>query len=255
VELKPGDYSGLERYLSQTLGLSDRPIGFHYSQNPPAGGLTMTKKSRVCLYPFLNQVRKGKTVYFSREWKACRGGAFYAGYKKSLMKGVGKFLSTGIPNLLPGERYKKNPELGEETAALMKYVPAANNYLVFRPLGEFSAGDMPEAAVIFGNADVMGALVFLANYARPGRDNVLVQFSSGCYSLLTEPRVQAGRDVPRAVLGSFDITCRPYLDPCTMTFSVPDTMLWEMAAEIPESFLVIDPWMKIRGRGSRGVPR
>ena len=24
-------------------------------------------------------------------------------------------------------------------------------------------------------------------------------------------------------------------------------MLWEMAADIPDSFLFIDPWMKVRG--------
>jgi uncharacterized protein (DUF169 family) len=255
VELETGDYRGLERSIVEALGLADRPIGFHYTQVPPTEGLTMAQKSRVCLYPFLNQVRKGKTVYFTSDWKACRGGAFYAGYKKSLMKGVGKFLSTGIPNLLPGERYKKNPDLGEEAAALMEYVPAGGDYLVFKPLGEFTADNPPEAAVVFGNADVMGALLFLANYARTGRDNVLVQFSSGCYSLLTEPRVQARRDAPKAVLGSFDVTCRPYLDPCTMTFSVPDVMLWEMAAEISESFLTIEPWTKIRGRGPHGTPR
>lgn len=255
MEVKSGDYSTLERSLTEALGLTDRPVGFHYADTPPEGALTVTRKSRVCLYPFLNQVRKGKTVYFSKEWKACRGGAFYTGYKKSLMKGVGKFLSTGIPNLLPGERYKKTPELGEETAALMEYVPAAGDFLIFRPLGEFTADRPPEAVMIFGNADVMGALLFLANYARPGRDNVLVQFSSGCYSIVTEPRVQARREVPRAVLGSFDITCRPYLDPCTMTFSAPDTMLWEMAVEIPESFLSINPWNKVRGRDRRGVSR
>ena len=255
MELQRGDYRGLEKHLRQSLGTSDRPIGFHYTEKPPAGGLTVKKKSRVCLYPFLNQVRQGQTVYFSREWKACRGGAFYTGYKKNLMKGVGKFLSTGIPNLIPGERYKKDPDLGDEAASLMEYVPAGADHLVFRPLGDFTAEMPPEAAVIFGNADVMGALLFLANFSRPGRDNVIVQFSSGCYSLLTEARVQARRDVPRAVLGSFDITCRPYLDPCTMTFSVPDAMLWEMAGEISESFLAIDPWMKIRGRRSRGVSR
>ncbi len=125
MEPKRGDYGALEGCLIETLGLTDRPIGFHYTQSPPDGALTVTRKSRVCIYPFLNQVRKGKTAYFSREWKACRGGAFYTGYKKSLMKGVGKFLSTGIPNLMPGERYKKTPELGEQTAALMEYVPAA----------------------------------------------------------------------------------------------------------------------------------
>jgi uncharacterized protein (DUF169 family) len=255
VEPTRGDYAALEGYLVETLGLSDRPIGFHYSRTAPDGATTVTRKSRVCLYPFLNQVRKGKTVYFSKEWKACRGGAFYTGYKKSLMKGVGKFLSTGIPNLMPGERYKKDPELGEQTAALMEYVPAGADYLVFRPLGEFVPENPPEAAVVFGNADVMGALLFLANFSRPGRDNAIVQFSSGCYSLLTEPRAQARRDVPRAVLGSFDVTCRPYLDPCTMTFSVPDAMLWEMAADIPDSFLLINPWTKVRGRRSRGVPR
>ncbi len=230
---KRGDYGQLERCLVEALGLSDRPIGFHYTDAPPEDGITVTKKSRVCIYPFLNRVRKGRTVYFSKEWMACRGGAFYAGYKKSLMKGVGKFLSTGIPNLIPGERYKKNPELGDEVAALMEYVPAGGDFLVFRPLGGFSEGSPPEAAVIFGNADVMGALLFLANFSRPGRDNVIVRFSSGCYSLLTEPRI----------------------DPSTMTFAIPESMLWEMAEDITESFLTIDPWMKVRGRSSHGVPR
>jgi len=255
VETKHGDYAGLERALVEALGLTDRPIGFQYTSTPPDDALTVTKKSRVCLYPFLNQVRKGKTAYFSKEWKSCRGAAFYTGYKKSLMKGVGMFLSTGIPNLMPGERYKKNPELGEETAALMEYVPAGADYLVFRPLGDFTAASPPEAGIIFGNADIMGALLFLANFSRPGRDNVIVQFSSGCYSLLTEPRAQARREVPKAVLGSFDITCRPYLDSCTMSFSAPDRMLWEMAADIPESFLGVEPWLKVRGRGSRGASR
>ncbi len=255
VETKPGDYKSLEQYLTQMLGLSDRPIGFHYTNKPPEGSVTVTKKSRVCIYPFLNQVRKGKTVFFAKEWKACRGGAFYLGYKKSLMPKAGMFISTGIPNLMPGERYKKDPELGEEVVALMEHVPAGGDFIVFRPLGEFEHDAPPEAAVIFGNADVMGALLFLANFSRPGKDNVMVQFSSGCYSLFTEPRIQARRDVPKAVLGSFDVSCRPYLDPCTLTFAAPDAMLWEMASEAPESFLTIAPWTKIRGRKGRGVSR
>jgi uncharacterized protein (DUF169 family) len=255
VQPKQGDYAGLERFLTETLGLCDHPVGFHYTDAPPAGAITVTKKSRVCIYPFLNQVRKGKTAYLSREWKACRGGAFYLGYKKSLMPKAGMFLSTGIPNLMPGERYKKDPELGDEVVALMEHVPAGADHIVFRPLGAFSPDAPPEAVIIFGNADVMGALLFLANYSRPGRDNVVVQFSSGCYGMVTEPRIQAGREAPKAVLGSFDVTCRPYLDPCTLTFAVPDRMLWEMAKDAPESFLTIEPWTKIRGRAVRGIVR
>jgi len=53
------------------LGLDDRPSVFT-TLKARRGALTVTQKSRACIYPFLNQVRKGKTAYFSKEWKACR---------------------------------------------------------------------------------------------------------------------------------------------------------------------------------------
>jgi uncharacterized protein (DUF169 family) len=253
VEPERNDYRSLEGYLKEMLGISDSPIGFHYTADPPAGAMTVKQKSRVCIYPFLNQARRGKTVYFSREWKACRGGAFYLGYKKSLMKGIGHFISTGIPGRLEGERFKKTPELGDEVASSIEYIPADAEHIVFKPLGEFTPSAPPEVGVIFGNADVMGAMIVMANYARPGSDAVKVQFSSGCYSIITEPRRLKQNGEERAVLGSFDVACRPYLDPCEMTFAASMDFLWDMTGDMGESFLNIDPYKKIRGRKARGA--
>jgi uncharacterized protein (DUF169 family) len=254
--LERGDYGALEDLLREMLGIDESPVGFHYTDLEPVGAKTATKKSRVCIYPFLNRVRRGEAVYFSREWKACRGGAFYLGFKKSLMKGIGHFLSHGIPGRIEGERFKKTPELGEAVSDEIEFVPATGEYIVFRPLRDFTEKEPPEAVTIYGNADVMGAMVVMANYAREGNDAVITQFSSGCYNIVTEPRIQANMaregKTPRAVLGSFDIACRPFIDPSTMTFSMTTDHLWEMAADMGESFLTIDPWLKIRGRRGGG---
>ena len=123
TELKRGDYRALEDLLREMLGLDESPIGFNYTDLEPKDAKTATKKSRVCIYPFLNRARKGEAVYFSREWKACRGGAFYLGFKKSLMKGIGHFLSQGIPGRIEGERFKKTPELGEAVSDEIEFIP------------------------------------------------------------------------------------------------------------------------------------
>ncbi|MBN1571592.1 MAG: DUF169 domain-containing protein [Deltaproteobacteria bacterium] len=248
-KLKRGDYRALEDLLREMLGLNESPVGFQYTDLEPKGARTAIKKSRVCIYPFLNMARKGETVYFSREWKACRGGAFYLGFKKSLMKGIGHFLSHGIPGRIEGERFKKTPELGEALSDEIEFVPATGQYIVFRPLKDFTEEEPPEAVTIYGNGDVMGAMIVMANYAREGNDEVITQFSSGCYSMVTEPRIQSRNKSPKAVLGSFDIACRPFIDPSIMTFSMTADHLWEMALDMGESFLTINPWLKIKGRG------
>lgn len=251
-EIARGDYRALEDMLREMLGLNESPIGFRYTDLEPEGAKTAVKKSRVCIYPFLNRVRRGEAVYFSREWKACRGGAFYLGFKKSLLKGIGHFLSHGIPGRIEGERFKKTPELGEALSDEIEFVPATGEYIVFRPLRDFTEEEPPEAVTIYGNGDVMGAMVVMANYAREGNDAVITEFSSGCYNIVTEPRIQARSKSPKAVLGSFDIACRPFIEPSIMTFSMTADHLWEMALDMGESFLTIDPWLKIRGRKDEG---
>lgn len=252
VELKRDDYPVLSAYLKEMLGISDSPIGFHYVDSPPEDAKTIKVKTRVCIYPYLNQARRGKAFYFSKEWKACRGGGFYLGYKKSLMRGIGHFLSIGIPGRLEGERFKKTPELGDEAAQAIEWVEAGGDHIVFRPLDQFTKSAPPDVVIIFGNADVMGAMITMANYARTGDDSVIVQFCSGCYSIINEPRLQLRNKTPKAVLGSFDIACRRYVDPCTMTFSATKDHIWDIALDMKDSFLTVDPWVKIRGRKKRG---
>ena len=252
-KIEGGDYPALESLLKEMLGLNESPIGFNYTDDKPENAITAKKKGRICIYPFLNKVRKGDVVYFSRDWKVCRGGEFYLGYKKSLMKGIGHFLSHGIPGRLEGERFKKTPELGDALVDDVQFIPADGDYIVFRPLSDFTIDNPPDAVIIYGNGDVMSAMVVMANYARVGNDAVITNFSSGCYSIITEPRIQSNIEKakggePKAILGSFDVACRTFLDPATMTFAVTSNHLWEMAMDMDESFLSINPWKKIRGR-------
>jgi hypothetical protein len=89
--------------------------------------------------------------------------------------------------------------------------------------------------------------VGLAGYAR-GEDAVIVPFGAGCSTIVTYPLAEARRDPPRAVLGMFDPSARPYLAADELSFAVPLAMWEEMLGNAEESFLITPTWAKIRNR-------
>jgi hypothetical protein len=72
--------------------------------------------------------------------------------------------------------------------------------------------------------------------------------SSGCGTIVGEPRAQARESQPKAVLGLFDPTVRPRVEKDYLTFSVPYAMFVEMVENVPGSFLEIEPWLVVRNR-------
>lgn len=63
-KIERGDYPALEALLRKMLGLDESPIGFNYTDDKPENAITAKKKGRVCIYPFLNRVRKGDYIVF-----------------------------------------------------------------------------------------------------------------------------------------------------------------------------------------------
>jgi hypothetical protein len=56
------------------------------------------------------------------------------------------------------------------------------------------------------------------------------------------------KEHPRAIIGMFDISARPYVRKDHLSFAVPLSLFEEMAANIEESFLITESWERVRMR-------
>jgi hypothetical protein len=122
-------------------------------------------------------------------------------------------------------------------------------YVVFKPLAEVDeSAETPRLINFYANPDQLSALVVLANYGRSTTDNVIVRMGAGCHTICLFPLDEAEREVPRAVLGMFDITARPQVDADILSLSVPLRMFKEMEENVPGSFLDKPDWAKVRAR-------
>ncbi len=200
-----------------------------------------------CMIAELRQAQEGKTVIFNKTSIRCMGGRRYSGFSNTLRSNFRYFLSHG-DDKIEGERYKKTPELVDE---IMEYVApfeaqAAN--LICKRWDKIHAGETPELVLFLATPDVLAGLFTLANYDRADMNGVICPFGSGCSSIIYHPLKEMELESPRAVLGMFDVSARPCVHPGTLSFTVPYKRFVEMAANIPESFLITESWTKVKSR-------
>ena len=169
---------------------------------------------------------------------------------KTYPGGFDYFLSTGRGEGYPeGEAYKKTPELVQTFQEALPYTDIPYQYVAFKPLSSVDPSkEEPKIIVFYANPDQLSALVVLANYSRPGNDNVTIPFGAGCHSVCLIPLHEASQPRPRAVVGMTDITARPYIDADLLSFSIPYAMFHEMENNIPGSFLNKHDWLKVADR-------
>jgi hypothetical protein len=124
--------------------------------------------------------------------------------------------------------------------------------VVIKPLGSLAQGEEPKVVTFLVDPDQLSALVVLANYARPGIDNVRIPFAAGCASLALYPFYEAGQANPRAVIGLTDISARYYLrkplGKDILSFTVPWNLFKEMEGNVSESFLTRFAWKSMMGK-------
>lgn len=169
-------------------------------------------------------------------------------FKKQYPDGFKFFLSrkAGMSDALA---FKKTAELAKNWMKSIPSMEINEKYVVFTPLAETDTiKDEPKVVVFYANPDQLSALVVLANYGRPGSDNVVTPFASGCQTVCLLPCYEATQECPRAVIGMTDISARPYIDADLLSFSVPYAMFREMEDNIPDSFLDTTEWSKIAKR-------
>jgi uncharacterized protein (DUF169 family) len=225
------------------------PITFYYTNE--AGHAPAVKAGSVprCVIGALVEVQKGESMALDVDTVGCPGGKRYLGFAENLMPGFEYFLSCGIPGRLEGERYKKTPEMVKEY--MEKHAPvvkAPGRFIVFKRWDHLEAGDNPEAVIFYARPDVLAGLFTLASFDEAEQNMVIAPFGSGCASIVQYPYLETKSAAPRAVIGMFDISARPYIPADTLTFAAPLSKFTRMVDNMEESFLITSSWAKIQKR-------
>ncbi len=227
---------------------ADLPITFYYTDQPPSADLVKPPAGHRCIFADLVKVRTGQSLCFDVRSIGCFGGQRYTGFSDKLMPNFEYFLSCGIPGKLEGERYKKTPEI---VKSLMEKAPkfkAPGKFIVFRRWDKLEASDEPEVVIFFARPDVLSGLFTLAGFDIADPNGVFTPFSAGCGSIIQYPYLERSSDSPRAVIGMFDVSARPFIPEDLLSFAVPMNKFERMIDNMDESFLITPSWAKIQKR-------
>jgi uncharacterized protein (DUF169 family) len=233
-----------ERYFDG----AELPIVFYYADEAGAVEVVEPCSGHRCIMADLSKVRAGRCLCFKAESIGCLGGKRYLGFTDEVMPDFEYFLSYGIPGKLEGERYKKSPELVKE---IMKKIPefkAPGRFIVFKRWDMLEEKDEPDVVIFFAQPDVLSGLFTLANFDEAEPDAVFAPFAAGCGSLVRYPYLEKSSERPRAVLGLFDVSARPFVSKDTLSFSVPMVKFMRMVENMEESFLTTVSWDKVKQR-------
>ncbi len=236
--------------IAERLKLRYSPIAVLFTNKKPEGALEFAEGRWGCVAAMLTAAAKGRQAVFSRSTFGCLGGGVGLGLGdmyQNFPGGIEYFLSTGKEGYREGEAYKKTPELAKSFVETLPIREIPEQFVVFKPLAEVAAEE-PRVVVFYANPDQLSALVVLANYGRPGNDNVCIPFGAGCQSICLIPWNEASQERPKAVVGMIDISARPLIDADLLAFSVPFGMFKEMEDNVPGSFLDKHAWHKVTER-------
>ena len=251
------------------LGLDEEPMGMFYTDMRPDQGTSPDNKmlptaeqeakgevdfgavfaNFSCVIGKIWLARKKKTAaYFDREHYGCLGGAFYLGFMKPQLEFIAHFISSGIPGRVAGEHYLESPEVARGFFTSIDPRPAPARFCVFKPLGQFSAGEAPEIVTFFARAEIVSGLNQLAVFVTNDFEAVASPFGAGCTNLVSWPLRYLSQGKLKAVMGGWDPSERKFLKPDEITFSVPYEMFGRMVARWRESFLGTDTWTIVKKR-------
>jgi uncharacterized protein (DUF169 family) len=233
------------------FGDIELPICFYYTDEEGRADMAKPAGGHQCFIGALAKIRKGQSLCFDAKSIGCFGGKRYVGFTERLMPRFEYFLSCGIPGRLEGERYKKSPELVKEA---MKYMPAFKapaRFIVFKRWDMLEESDEPSVVIFFAKADILSGLFTLANYDEVEENGVIAPFGAGCSTIVMYPYLEGDADRPRAVLGMFDVSARPFVPKEMLTLAVPMNKFKRMVENMEESFLITPAWAKVRKRIAR----
>ena len=224
------------------------PITFYYTDQEDQALEMQPYKGGHCLIRELARVREGESLSFEGRAVGCMGGRYYLGFTQHLRPDFRYFLSCGIPGKMEGERYKSSPELVDERLRDEPPSIAPAKKIVFKRWDKLAETDQPQVVIFFARADVLSGLTVLTNYDEHGSNSVAMPSGSGCSSIVKLPLDELVGEHPRAILGMFDVTARPWVPQDELTLSIPFPKFVRMVGNMDESFLITESWNKVRAR-------
>ncbi|MCJ7500196.1 DUF169 domain-containing protein [bacterium] len=244
AQLKDKFIENWGRYFPGT----DLPFALFYSEDERYWNDLRPQEGFRCMIAHFSPVLKGQRVAFAEETIACPGGVRYSGFHTEPDPGLKHFLSCGIPGEMEGLRLKKTPELVEESSGDHTVAKAGGRFLVASRLDRLETDETPEVVAWLAPPDVISALFHLAAFHSTDRSSVISPQSSGCGALINFPMAEKEKEHPRAILGMFDISARPYVRKDHLSFAVPLSLFKEMASNMEESFLITESWERVKKR-------
>lgn len=255
----------MESRIAQAVHLETEPVAVLYADAMPADARQFPKGKWGCVVTMFVAASRGAVVAFDSETHGCNMGGVSLCLRDRIvepMGGLDYFLSHGRGEGYPaderfpeGECYIKTPELARQFINSLPLTKIPEKYVILKPLSKLDAADKPRLVAMFADPDQISALHFLANYDRPGIDNVIMPWGAGCHTLSLYPYHEAQKSEPRAVVGCVDITVRKYFDSQKLSFTVPWEMFKRMEQNVTGSFLERESWQKLLSRRApRQVP-
>lgn len=242
-----------ERFIElweKYFGNAELPIVFYYSDSENNAEVVAKSEKWNCFIGELAKVRKGKSLAFDKDAISCSGGKRYTGFKSKLRPGFEFFLSCGNAEI-EGERYLQTPQLVEKFLQNAPWIPAKGTKIIFKRWDMLLEEDKPEVVIFFAKSDVLAGLFTLAGYDSEDMNGTVAPFGSGCASIVQYPLAENQKEKPKAVLGMFDVSARPFVQENILSFAVPMKRFEEMISFMEESFLSTNSWEKVRKRINR----
>jgi hypothetical protein len=101
--------------------------------------------------------------------------------------------------------------------------------------------------MMLANPDQLSALVTLAGFRRGVIDSSVSSWGAACQSVLFA-LAEAERELPRGVIGFFDISQRGKIDRELLSYTMPFSLFEEMESSVEASFLSTPLWEKLKER-------
>jgi uncharacterized protein (DUF169 family) len=245
--------------IAESIKLKGHPVAVILSDHKPVDGIQFKENIWGCVASMLSaSASKGKTAFFDRKSYGCIGGGVGLGFGNTY-EGfpIEHLLSNGqkesvdgtrrTRKLAEGEHYIKTPELAKKFVECLPLRNVKEEFVIFKPLELVAVGEEPESVVFFVNPDQLSALVVLSNYGRETTDNVIAPWAAACQSVLFSYKEEA-KELPRAIIGFFDLAARKHVDKNILSFTIPYKMYLEMEGNVGGSFLELEEWKELRER-------
>jgi hypothetical protein len=223
------DVAGIETPLVGFYDAPD-PSAFAPLVRPPVG-------SRVCVFSFFDDWRRGATLHITKENFGCGGaGRAFCGVQTRSPDDHVKFL-------VDDEGLKESRELMREWLDVNRPYHQEHANILIGPLRD-SLYAYLKSITFYVTPDQLGLLMIGAQYRSRPTDPppALAPFGAGCMQLVT---LFGDLRRPQAVVGATDIAMRQYLPPDLLAFTVTKSMYEQLCALDERSFLYKPFWKRL----------